>query len=79
MQQFLIAAAAGYVAGAGIMKSIMESKSLASMFASTGLGPNELALVGGGAIYALKPLPEGVNALVSGFLIGAAVKGYTAA
>lgn len=76
MQQILFAGIAGYVAGQGVMKAIMSSKSLESMFSSTGLGPNEVALLAGGAIYAVNPLPEGANSIVAGFLLGAAFKGY---
>ena len=79
MQQFLIAAAVGYMAGEGVVSSLMNSAALSTAFSSTGLKPNEVALIGGGVIYALKPLPEGANALVSGFLIGAGVKGFMAA
>jgi len=75
MQQFFIALGVGYFAGSGIVNAIAKSEALAKMFESSGLSASEVALVGGGLVYAVKPLPEGANSLVAGFLLGAGLKG----
>ena len=79
MEQFLISLAVGYMAGDGVVSSIMNSAALSNAFSSTGLKPHEVSLIAGGVIYAANPLPQGINSMAAGFLIGAGLKGYVGA
>jgi len=77
VQQFLIAVGVGYFAGSGVINAMYKNETLAKLFEPTGLGAAEISLISGGILYGLKPLPEGMNGMVSGFLVGAGIKGLT--